>query len=350
MTPYLSRKFTVMSAISILLVIYIHMFYTEGASMPALLAIENTVGRGLCQIAVPLFYLMSGYLFFARMPGGLRAIKGKLKKRAKTLLVPYLIANTLTFFFWLALSITASCIPAIERVVNFNVAKVIDEGLLPTLRLVFIDPPIAFQLWFVRDLMVVMLFSPVIYSFISAIRHFGKAAMAAAIAALVILYAVCARYPFVVAAFWFTLGGIASTTPGLVATPRASKLWAFFLSAAYITFALATGLGIIPNSIASYIPFVGIPAIWITYDVVAHRVNDCRLGKELTGYTFFVYLIHEPLLNIFKKLPLLASTSEPTLIISYLIIPLLFFPLACVFGKILKTCLPKFYAVYTGGR
>lgn len=81
MTAYLSKKIKILSAISILMVLYIHMYYTEGNNMPILHIIEGTMGQ-YCLIAVPLFYLISGYLFFLKMPEGIHSIPGKLRKKS----------------------------------------------------------------------------------------------------------------------------------------------------------------------------------------------------------------------------------------------------------------------------
>ena len=87
MNQYLSDKLRNLSAVAILMVLYIHMFYTEGNSMPLLLAIERFIGSGICSVAVPLFYMISGFLFFLKVPAGLRSIGEKIRKRMRTLLV-----------------------------------------------------------------------------------------------------------------------------------------------------------------------------------------------------------------------------------------------------------------------
>lgn len=87
MTEYISTKIKVLSALLILMVLYIHMYYTEAAEN--LLVLQKIVGGGLCSVAVPLFYLISGYLFFIKVPKGLTSIFEKLKKRCRTLLIPY---------------------------------------------------------------------------------------------------------------------------------------------------------------------------------------------------------------------------------------------------------------------
>lgn len=101
------------------------------------------------------------------------------------------------------------------------------------------------------------------------------------------------------------------------------------------------------------IPLVGIPAIWGIYDIIAHTYatyTNNRLTTAYFSYTFFVYLCHEPLLNIFKKLPLLISRSETTFIASYILTPIIFYIFACCLGRLIKALSPKIYYVYTGGR
>lgn len=58
----------------------------------------------LARVAVPLFLLISGYLFFVNF--SMNKYKGKLKSRVKTLLIPYLIWNTMGMLFQIATSYT----------------------------------------------------------------------------------------------------------------------------------------------------------------------------------------------------------------------------------------------------
>ena len=56
--------------------------------------------EGLCRVAVPFFFLISGYLFFVRLEEWDKFVWfDKLKKRGKTLLAPYLIWNFIAICF-----------------------------------------------------------------------------------------------------------------------------------------------------------------------------------------------------------------------------------------------------------
>lgn len=348
MNRYLSNKLRNLSAVSILMVLYIHMFYAEGKTMPSLMDIQTFMGRGICSVAVPLFYVISGYLFFLKVPDGLSSIKGKIKKRVRTLLVPYIIANTLTFIFYILLNLIALKVSAIDNVVNFKLLSLImNQSAWETIKLVFIDPPIAFQLWFVRDLLVVVAFSPCIWFILKTLNNakFGKIIFSAIAISLFIL---CDHSSYVASFIWFSGGAFIAISKTQVLQEVTSDSASIILLILYI--ALSCILTLTDNeNLYRYIPFIGIPAIWMTYDLIPN-VNKTIAKSDFVQYTFFVYLIHEPLLNIFKKLPLLISRSESTLIISYFLTPIIFYCIACLLGRYLKRLIPNAYSIYTGGR
>lgn len=351
MTEYLSRKIKILSAISIIMVLYIHMYYTEGSSMPILRIVEGSIGQGICTVAVPLFYIISGYLFFLKMPKGIRSIPKKLRKRVRTLLIPYIIANILTFVFYVALNLLIWKMPSLGNVVNFRVLdNAIEAGPWNTFCLIFIDPPIAFQLWFVRDLMVAMICSPVIYLLLRWIMPRG--AKYILLLVLLVLIGCPNHIPCLSAFIWFTLEGyIAICNIRTDYMPAHNIVYSLFLL--YIITSIVNQCSDTPSYTAKFIPILGIPAIWYLYDIIVKRCNELKnvqIIKWLASYTFFVYLCHEPLLNIFKKLPLLISRSETILITSYILTPVIFYIFACCLGRLIKAISPKIYYVYTGGR
>lgn len=349
MNQYLSDKLRNMSAVAILMVLYIHMFYTEGNAMPSLMAIERFIGSGICSVAVPLFYMISGFLFFLKVPAGFRSIGEKIHKRVRTLLVPYLLANILTFLFYVILNLIAFKVTAIDRVVNFKVLDVVfHDGIWATLELVFINPPIAFQLWFVRDLLVVILLSPIIWFVLKSISAtvMSRGIFVIALLGIFILYGsngYCAAF------IWFSAGGFIALSPTRMPQKRVNIPVLIMAATIYVGLSWGLSQNADTNYLCRYIPLIGIPVFWYGYDR-SYRLFQPIYMREAVKYTFFVYLIHEPLLNIFKKLPLLASRSEAMLIGCYILIPIIFYLSVCFFGAFMKKSFPKAYAIYTGGR
>ena len=112
------------------------------------------VAQIFARLAVPLFFIFSGFLFFKKCDEfNTSTYFNKLKKRTHSLLIPYL--------FWNLLFI----------VLSSQFADSIKDWLILFWR------PASLQLWFIRDLMVVVLFSPLILEIIfienSILNRFG---------------------------------------------------------------------------------------------------------------------------------------------------------------------------------
>lgn len=335
------------------MVIYIHMYYTEGESMIILNTLEKIIGGRICSIAVPLFYIISGYLFFLKVPNGIRSIGGKLHKRVRTLLIPYVLANILTLIFYVVLNLLANYCNIIDNVLNFKVLQYMsDMNLLQQLYFIFVIPPIAFQLWFVRDLMVVMLFSPVIYILL---KLGSKYKLVRIVLILVLITGLIFSQTVQIgqALIWFISGGLCSYYYSKnIIEKRCDTSLALYLFIAYIFYCIVSII-VFPDFGFNFAPIFGIPALWFGYDVIMSLHPNLLLSKRINlfcEYTFFVYLCHEPLLNIFKKIPLIISRSEIIIIVAYIFIPPIFYILAVYFGRFIHTILPNAYNAYTGGR
>lgn len=333
------------------MVLYIHTYYTEGESLKALGVIETLIGQRLCLIAVPMFYVISGYLFFLKMPNGINSIGSKLKKRVRTLFVPYLLANVLTFLFYVTLNSITSVMPIIDSVVNFKIFNIIEQGFWPTFELVFINPPIAFQMWFVRNLMVVILFSPIIYF---AINSICKTQFYWVTIILLLVTYMANNNHWVTTTIWFSIGGLLAMHPTISIIQRFPLWVGIFLAMTTIGIIILTTVFAMPTWMTSYIIILGIPAIWLLLDQfippILEKWNTHWLPCKVCPYTFFIYITHEPILNIFKKLPLLVSRSEWMFIACYVLIPIAYTTCACIVGHWISKHLPRLYSIFTGGR
>lgn len=123
---------------------------------------QHVLNKELFSIAVPIFFFISGFLFFYKMKGDFdhSVYLSKIKKRIKTLLIPYIFWNIIVF---LLLLLSQIFIPSMMSGKN----KLISEYNITDYINIFWShngwTPICYQFWFIRDLMVVVLFSPFIY-------------------------------------------------------------------------------------------------------------------------------------------------------------------------------------------
>lgn len=345
MTPYLSDKLKALSFMSIIMVVFIHTFYTEGSNYQVLSFIESLIGGSMARIAVPLFYFISGYLLFLHMDS-LASCLGKIKKRMRTLLVPYLIANTLSFCFYLSFDLLARIVPGMEGVMNFHVMEWFDDGWGEIISKTYWEP-IAFQLWFVRDMLIFIWLLPIIQFLL---RWISKTKASALLDILVLLFLQVYSELLVLS---MAIGGLISLGRVYDLTKVCTNCWITLGSSLiFLALIVAHALGNDEKVCEAMIPMVGIVAVWYVYDMLLKGKMICQTpkGKVITSYTFFIYLTHIPLLLIFKKLPLMLSQSEWMLTCCYLLVPFIYCAFAILLGAFLKKKIPSFYYLYAGGR
>jgi len=143
MTPYLSKVISTSRIPIICGVVMIHSQIYD--TTPVSYFCGEIFGR----IGVPLFYLISGYLFFQHYENNLKCYKGKIGKRIKSLLIPYLLWNLIAYLFYAF--VTNDMQPS-QFIESFWVVTG-KGGHSPA------DGP----LWFVRTLMMLSVASPAIY-------------------------------------------------------------------------------------------------------------------------------------------------------------------------------------------
>lgn len=159
---------------------------TYGANPPFwLVCINRLFSEVLPSIGVPLFFLMSGYLFFW---SGLtkESYQRKVKKRAKTLLVPYIIWNIVALLY-----VSIRSLPCLSSIFpnmvegKWTLANVLSSFWGTYHCGVFYDPaaiedsakavvnlPQDGPMWYVRNLMIAMLLSPIFNMVLKKFKHY----------------------------------------------------------------------------------------------------------------------------------------------------------------------------------
>ena len=324
------------------MVVYIHSYYLE-AETRAIPNFIQMLGCSLTSVAVPLFYAISGFLFFNDISTTKKCFP-KITKRVRTLLVPYLIWNVIFVLWYVVLAFT----PGVSQYINSDMLSNLSYlHPLDTLYYIFIKPA-GFQMWFLRDLILFVLLSPLLYVSIKKTRWL----------------------PFVVillatgwmTRFWltsFVLGGTLATCYQNGLNARHSRRNVIFVIVLYLTYSVlcalgltSTGLVIIDRYISQVTAIVFMYAIWGGYDLFIQRgyvPSECL--STAMGYTFFIFLFHEPTFNIIKKIGLkILGVGDVQLIVLYLINPLIMVGVAVCVGYILQRTMLKVYSILVGGR
>ncbi len=117
MTQYLSDKIRVMSFLAIVVVLYIHAGLPKieqpDNMMHVAIVFREIIARIIGDCAVPIFYTISGYLFFRNIRS-IFDILEKMRKRVKSLLIPFLIACVHVPLFYIVIE----QIPGVSNYIN----------------------------------------------------------------------------------------------------------------------------------------------------------------------------------------------------------------------------------------
>ena len=270
------------------------------------------VSQTLVKVAVPVFFIMSGYLFFANVEKwNLKVYKAKILRRMKTLLIPYLIWNLLMAVKLKSFSWSIFWVfwyPAGIQTDWFGQEH-------------WMTAPVNMPLWFLRDLIIVSLFTPIIYILV---RKLGSWLMAL----LTILYlsGFCAFIPGLsaYAVYFFTFGSFFSIRRmDLLEKLRRFEWPAYILSIALAIAMMLTYNTPIFSSLMLCFRLVGAVSVFClalrilssTSKRLPSMVCDSAYFIYLSHYVFFFSFIDTVFFNLF-------GTSITVLSIHYLLVPL----------------------------
>lgn len=297
----------------------------------------------LTRSCVPLFYAMSGYLFFLNRKFSTGIYIQKLKRRVRSLLLPYLIWNLFGMFLYLL-----KRTPMLEARFPQYASIPLD---LPNLLIGFwaipgIPYPYDFVLWFIRDLMVAVVVAPPFIWFAARyLKIWGIAAATIVMAGGALPWALAETL------FYFYLGAYAaiSGTDCMRLTERLRFLPGLWT-------AMAVSLLFIPVESAYYEPFFFATRLCGMLSTLALAGMAVRRGwsipRLLAGSTFFIYAFHGLMVSVVRKQIL--TWIDPTGNMGYLAAYLLTFATLTAVSLaaylVCRTLLPRLTAVATGGR
>ena len=290
------------------------------------------VSQTLVKVAMPVFFIMSGYLFFANIDKwDVATYKKKVFRRVKTLLIPYLIWNLLMAVKLKAFSMSmlwAYWDPAGRQVDWFG-----HEQLMTA--------PANMPLWFLRDLMVVSLLTPIIYILVRKSGYW-------LIGVLTVLYlsGVCAFIPGLsaYAVFFFTIGAFLSIRKmDLVDSLKRFEWPAYGLSVIFAISMLLTYRTSVFSSLMLCFRLTGAIAVFCLASRILSTTSR-RLPSPICDSTYFIYLSHYVFFFSFIDTAFFAlfGISTISLIFHYLLCPLLKVAILVCMYMMYKICFTRF--------
>ena len=244
-----------------------------------------------------MYFFIAGYVFFYNVDFNKETYIKKLKNRAKTLFIPYIIWNTIAIlifmirFFAGTTPIGQQLLHSSNLELDISLKNILNCYLFYNGNLVGLDIspvyPFNVPLWFVRDLMVIVLITPILYQLIKRLKHYF-------VISLGIIWFVLPFISGLGGIFFFSYGAYMSIHKRdmLVEFGRYSKssmiiypvLGALYIIALY-TYTEACPIIQRLNILVGLL-FAYNLASWLL------RKGYCKVSPFLTSSAFFIYVSH----------------------------------------------------------
>lgn len=343
MTNYLSNKLRVISFMLICMVVLLHAQIIQLSPDGISVFIQELITGKITKIAVSSFYAISGFLFAYSIDEDkkIEVFRNKIKKRVKTLLVPYFIWSTVcTLFLCIAQLLMPSIFGTSKLIMEYDFNDYINEFI--------INPTIAYQLWFLRDLFIVSILSPVLYILLKYLRG-------CFIIFLFLLNLIFWKIGFlsIVSVTFFSTGMyLAMFRKNWPEYIVSNRLW-WFIPLFWISLNLFLVYVEYDSLILFFInKILGIISIWVAYDLLYEKYIERWLTVDVFSFTFLIFILHEPTLTLLKKLYIkgIGVDSIITSLFFYFFSPLALISGIIFVGRFFKTRRPNTYNLLTGSR
>ena len=351
----------------ILLIVYLHSYGTsmDNSDLPLLQSgiyeiVRTLVSRIITHSAVPTFFFISGFLMFYRVNTfSVNVYKEKIRNRIFSLLIPYVLWNLIALVVWgMRLhNIGLSMVDIFDQYVNkgflscFWIFGVVGDDNLDILgNISHLTVPANLPLWFLRDLIVVSICSPVVYFVIR--RGRGWALSFLAVLFLSGLFQNCPGLSSC-CVFFYSFGAWFSITKRDFATFFhrffQPALWLYVLLLGIMVWRHGTEAA---SMLFPLLRLIGM-FVFLGFAEWGVRHTSSSLPPVFAEGSFFVFAVHYVIFLSFvdqlvgKVFP---TTHEVTHALQYLVAPLIKTCLYIAVYYLLKRWMPRATSVLIGKR
>jgi surface polysaccharide O-acyltransferase-like enzyme len=308
--------------------------------------VTNYISVGLAAVSVPLLFLFSGYLFFYGFSATPSGFLRKIRKRGKTLLLPLIFWNG----WCLAVTALAQAIPATRQYFSGRAAPIAHFSALDYANALLgvTRHPIAYQFWFVRDLLLLVLLSPLIFLVL-------KRAPVLFLALVTLWWGLDHVWTLPIlsreAILFFSIGSmLAMREIDLCRLDKVALVCWLYLP---LSIADALTKHNAANGLIHRLSEVcGVACVFCLTKYVRQASFSRDILMALSATSFFVFASHEPLLTIARKLSfrLVSSPGELAIIGLYFADPLIVIGVCIAAYYVCRKIMPQFTGMITGGR
>lgn len=333
------NKITWFSTVFSVLVVWVHsangeLFLGRSRAAGYVEAFEKFLGFTVGQIAVPGFFMMSGYLFYR----GFRwsRLGEKWNSRIRSVLVPFLMWNSIYYLGY----VIGSRLPVVTDIMG--------KGMVPFDWYTAVEAVLHYSyhyvFWYLYQLILLILLAPALYG---VLRLPAVGAAVLAICFWGTLKGVTIPCLNLDALFYYSLaafGGLHGRR--LVEGAWTVRRWG--MGASLLAAAAAILIARWPGGIGEGVLLrtLGPVGLWL-------MIDESRLPApgEWMKYNFYLYTIHYALVRLINKTAArFFSGFWPLPVILYLLMPVFMIEISTVTGGWLRRHMPKAWFLLNGGR
>lgn len=333
------------------LVVFIHTIPAALVSINGSLSGENIyhiitelISHNIGRMAVPGFYIISGYFMFHRISGwGDLNYRANAKKKLRTLVIPYLLWNVLyVFLIWSKTTLFERAgLPVYDY----------ERGILQESWLHHLLAPINYPLWYLKDLIALNIIFPLFYLIFRYLKLWG-------ISLLFIYYLLTVNQSTDLfsstAIFYFGLGAYFSLSKcSMLSICQRYRYAALMLFIPLILLALMYNQSITGEYLTRmYIPLGLISLFNLTHWLSCRASWFVSMCTKMLPATFFIYALHTMyLINwVGAAMGKLGCNEGLWQLIPYFLTPTVTLALCWLIYLTAKKLTPRLLSVLTGGR
>ena len=342
----ISERVTLFKLWLSIMVVYIHSYSTEihfnsgdiVFIVPVWLEnIKYIISQSISSCAVPAFFVLSAIFLYRKD----FSWWGNIKKKYKSLFIPYFLLNTL----WILIFAVVQNIPSLSNFFSNPNNIVANWGINEWLKAYgFLSPeltPQLYPLWFIRNLIILNVFAVVIKKLLD---YMPRVSLLVIVLLWIIPTSFMDGYTKQSICFW-VLGYFMVHYNIAMDTLDNKKIW---LTLIYLVLLIAD-CWLRYSILHSFSILVGI-AFWFTCaTLISGKAKEILLW--IASFNFAIYLFHEMTLTTLKKIIVkILPTTAYIQLLEYICIPLLVICICLLFSFLMKKYCISLYSVITGNR
>ena len=328
-------------------------------------ALKILLSEGICRIAVPAFFLISGYLFFLNLEKWDKDVWiGKMKRRIHTLLIPYILWNLVGIAYTCITPYVGAITEGADSLLSifqergwirlfWDSNRIMEQWSPPTVNILGVTMhngmPANTPLWFIRDLIVINLFSPFIYAFVKNTKYYG-------LAVLCVFFILNTWLPIegfsIIGFLFYSIGAFfAIFSKDLIDSFSKVKTTSYVGSIAFLVLLVVTfGKHWSAQYIQRLFQLFGVVAVFNM--TVSLMKKDGSICIKLADSSFFLYASHIFIISAiaFVLNKLVPSTNQVMLALKYLLSATITVAICEGVFQIMKKVCPGFLSFICGNR